>query len=333
MDTIEKALSKKSVDGVKSDVDSPQKAISNSDIVESAVTRSRKETVSAERKPSSSANLTAKVGTEKIHIKDSSISPGKKIDSSERSSATKPSVNLGAPIVIDFELLRSKNFIVPDEERSLVKEQFRHIKRSILGKAFNGSQSTNSGFGNLVMITSASPQEGKTFTAINLALSIAMEQDRKILLVDADVVQPSLNSSLNIPRSEGIVDYLNSDDIAFESILHKTNIDNLSLVLAGNKHHLTNELLASQSMKDLMEELTNRYPDRLVMLDTPPLCHTTEASILASLAGQVIVVVEEGRTTQRRLKDALNLVSEHQDVSLLMNKCSSAREGSYYGYY
>ncbi|WP_426416977.1 XrtA-associated tyrosine autokinase [Aestuariirhabdus sp. LZHN29] len=240
---------------------------------------------------------------------------------------------MGDFITIKNELLKSKNIMVPSEDRSLIKEQYRHLKRSILGKAFGSDNAVKRKLSNLVMVTSASPREGKTFTTLNLALSIALEQDRKILLVDADVVQPSINSVLEIDSSLGIVDYLNSDEIEFENILHKTSVDNLSLVLAGSRHHLTNELLASESMRALMNELSTRYPDRIVMLDTPPLCLTTEAAILASLVGQVIVVVEEGTTTQRRLKEALGLIGDHPDVSLLMNKCSSAKEGSYYGYY
>lgn len=237
------------------------------------------------------------------------------------------------PIIISDGVLLAHRLIVPNEERSTLKEQYRYIKRSILDKAFNPNNSLKGKYRNLVMISSASPGEGKTYTALNLALSIALEQDRKILLIDADVVKPSISEMFNINEALGITDYLVDENIKFDQVLHKTNIANLTMVLSGKPHYLTNELLASDSMKHLVEELATRYPDRIVMFDTPPICHTTEAAIMASLVGQVIVVVEERKTTDRHLKQALKLLNNHDEVSLLMNKCHTSSEGNYYGYY
>ncbi|RRJ84584.1 XrtA-associated tyrosine autokinase [Aestuariirhabdus litorea] len=322
MDTIEKALRKEAEARGESP---PTKSKATNQPQQSAKVITKDTLVRANKaveKPTAPVEKSPPVNAQSRRVTSKSVEP----ESKNRLPA-------GSPITLNESVLRSRNIIVPNEERSLAKEQYRHIKRSILGKAFTQNNTAKGKFSNLVMVTSTEPKEGKTFTAINLAMSIALEPDRKILLVDADVVQPSFYSVLDIEPSLGIVDYLSRDDVPFESILHKTNVKNLSMVLSGSRHHLTNELLASDSMKRLMNELATRYHDRIVLLDTPPLCHTTEAAILASLVGQVIVVVEEGKTTQKHLKEALSLVGSHPDVSLLMNKCSSAKEGSYYGYY
>lgn len=342
MDTIEKALKKQQANGTTDDGNNSEKSkepstveksLVASDIqfgsIESSVKDKLESSDSTEEKVLSNVvNHEATLESKN----DSQIYSNDNLSVNDLS--IKKSIGGGSfQINISDEVLIAHRLIVPNEERSMIKEQYRYIKRSIIDKTFNPDNSVRGKYGNLVMVTSATPGEGKTFTALNLALSIALEQDRKILLVDADVVQPSISNMFNIKSALGITDYLVDNNLEFDRILHKTNIANMTLVLAGNPHYLTNELLASDNMKRLTSELATRYPDRIVLFDTPPLCHTTEASIMASLVGQVIVVVEEGETTDRRLKEALRLVSQHDDVSLLMNKCDSTREGSYYGYY
>ncbi|MBU2709905.1 XrtA-associated tyrosine autokinase [Zooshikella harenae] len=235
-------------------------------------------------------------------------------------------------IEISFDHLALQGYILPNEDRSLIKEQFRQIKRPLLNKAF-GREDEQIKNGNLIMVTSSTPAEGKTFNAINLALSIALERDRNVVLVDADVINPSLNQALSVTTDVGLLDYLNNEVNDVADILYKTNIENLNIIPAGTAHHLTNELLASDSMSNLMTEMASRYSDRVIILDAPPLLHTTEAPILATLAGQIVMVVKEGVTKQQTVKDALSLLDPSMNIGLVLNKSRQKQDGNYYGYY
>ncbi|WP_163834607.1 XrtA-associated tyrosine autokinase [Spartinivicinus ruber] len=235
-------------------------------------------------------------------------------------------------VEIQFDRLAKLGVIVPSEDRSLTKEQFRQIKRPLLNKAF-GKHAEKVPNGNLIMVTSSSPGEGKTYNAVNLAMSIALEKERNVLLVDADVLNPSVNNLLGIKTEEGLIDYLSDDINDVADILYKSNIENLSIIPTGKRHHLTNELLASDNMSNLMHEMANRYQDRIIIVDTPPLLHTTEASILARLAGQIVLVVEEGKTHQQTVKDALSLLDPSMHIGLVLNKSKYNQDGNYYGYY
>ncbi|WP_027708431.1 XrtA-associated tyrosine autokinase [Zooshikella ganghwensis] len=235
-------------------------------------------------------------------------------------------------IEISFDHLALQGYILPNEDRSLIKEQFRQIKRPLLNKAF-GREDEQIKNGNLIMVTSSSPAEGKTFNAINLALSIALERDRNVVLVDADVINPSFNQALSVTTDVGLLDYLNNEVNDVADILYKTNIENLNIIPAGTAHHLTNELLASDSMSNLMSEMASRYSDRVIILDAPPLLHTTEAPILATLAGQIVMVVKEGVTKQQTVKDALSLLDPSMNIGLVLNKSRQKQDGNYYGYY
>src|SRR3569623_487404 len=176
----------------------------------------------------------------------------------------------GSRISLEFERLAAAGMVTPDGERSQMAEEFRHIKRPLLLNAF-GEGAMPKPNRNLLMVTSARPNEGKTFTAINLALSIALERDRTVLLVDADVARPSVARMLDFPGTAGLVDYLADP--------------------AGRRHSHSTELLASEAMQQLAQELADRYSDRVVVFDSPPLLATTEAAVLAGLMGQVVMVV------------------------------------------
>jgi receptor protein-tyrosine kinase len=236
-------------------------------------------------------------------------------------------------IEIDIKRLSEKGMLVPDQARSQLKEEYRVIKRRILHTAFNqaGPMAENA---NLVMITSANPSEGKSFNAINLAMSIAHEQDRTVLLVDADVVKPSLTRTLGIQPKLGLVDYLlgNVEDIG--DVICNTNIPGLKMIQAGRAHHLTSELLASDRMRALMSELASRYPDRLVLLDSPPLLGVTESHVLAQLTGQTVLVVAYGHTLKEDVQACIPLLNPDSAVGLLINRSQQRNKNKYgYGYY
>jgi receptor protein-tyrosine kinase len=206
------------------------------------------------------------------------------------------------------------------------------IKRPLIRNALDKSVAPLKN-GNLIMVTSSVPDEGKSFVSINLALSIAMEVDSTVLLVDADVVAPSVPRFLGIKPAKGLMDVLTEPDLNIGDVLIKSNINKLALVLAGTPHRRASELLASDAMGRLLDEIANRYSDRIVIFDSPPLLATTESRVLASHMGQLVVVVEADRTTHATLEAALSTVDSCPVVMTLLNKASQSEVGSYYGNY
>src|SRR5206468_7896557 len=164
------------------------------------------------------------------------------------------------------------------------------VKRPIIRNALERGE-TKVRNGNLVMVTSAIPSEGKTFTSINLAMSMAMEYDSRVLLVDGDVAHPSFPAMLGTPHAPGLLDLLTREEIDVSDALVKTNVERLTLLPAGSRQRRSTELLASEQMAALLRELSSRYPDRIIIFDSPPLLATTEARVLATHMGQIVMVV------------------------------------------
>ncbi len=184
------------------------------------------------------------------------------------------------------------------------------------------------------MITSARPGEGKTFTSINLALAFASERDVKALLVDIDTQHPGLPKIFGIPGDKGIVDVL-AGSLELSEVLIQTNLANLMLLPAGRGGPHVPELLSSREMGALLVELTQRLPDRFVIIDTPPCMASSDAAALAPLVGQIVFVVEAHSTQQVEIEAALSMLSACPQISLLLNKSdtlASEHFGSY-GYY
>lgn len=234
-------------------------------------------------------------------------------------------------VKLDIDRLKQMGLLTPDMSRSSLAEEFRQIKRPLLINAFGQGASVVPN-ANLIMVTSALPGEGKTFTAINLAMSIAMEMDRTVLLVDADISRPSLTKNFGFEDELGLVDVLVEESVDLAEVLIRTDVPKLTILPAGTRHHHVTELLASEYMKELATELSQRYPDRVVVFDTPPLLATTQASVLSRLMGQIAVVVEAGRAPQNVIKEALTRIEHCEIVGLVLNK-SNQRSGSDYYYY
>lgn len=238
----------------------------------------------------------------------------------------------GREIKLDMLRLRAAGMVTPDAARSQIAEEFRMIKRPLLKNAF-GQGAALVENGNLIMVTSAFPGEGKTFNSINLAMSIATEFDNTVLLIDADVARPAVTAYFGIETGPGLVDYLTGDHPDLSQLLIRTDIPKLTLLPAGRRHHHSTELLASENMRNLVRELSQRYSDRIVIFDSPPLLATTEASVLASLMGQIVVVVESEKTTQDALKEALLLLDANKSINLVLNKSRQPFGADYYGAY
>ena len=233
------------------------------------------------------------------------------------------------------EILRKNNMLVQGSNLGPVfADEYRRIKRPLLSNAFGKSASLLEK-GNLILVTSSIPGEGKTHTAINLALSIAHEQDHTVLLIDCDVTRYGTSRLLGIDDRPGLVDILENDDVSVGDAILRTDIPALSLISAGKQHDFVTELLASQRMSEFVSEIGERYDDRVVIFDGPPLLPTPQAQVLTSLVGQVVFVIEAGKTPQAVVEEALNMIPEEQATGLVMNKSEgiSARSGYYYGYY
>lgn len=218
---------------------------------------------------------------------------------------------------IDLSVLAERGMLTPHAAQPEMANEYRILKRPLIRNASSkGGAGTSPG--RFVMVTSAQSGEGKTFNAVNLAMSIAMEMDRSVLLVDADVLHPSLSSLLGLPRGPGLLDVLaETADVA--DALIKTQVEGLSIIPNGNPNPRATELLASRAMSALLDELTARDPDRLVIFDAPPLLASTEARELASHMGQLIVVVQADRTLQSEIRQALSIVEGVPRPMLLLN--------------
>lgn len=240
-----------------------------------------------------------------------------------------PQVSRG--IHIDLQRLAQVGMVTPDLPRSAIAEEFRLIKRPLLQNA-TATGPTAIDNGSLIMVTSAMPGEGKSFTAINLAISMAMELDYTVLLVDADVSRPSVLNRLGLPPERGLMDVLSGEVSDLGDVLLRTNIEKLSILPAGMPHSRATEMLASDSMNRLLEQIANRYPDRIVVFDSPPLLVTTEARVLATHMGQVVIVVEAESTTHGTIKQALATIESCPVKLMVLNKSRGQGPGSYYGY-
>jgi len=247
---------------------------------------------------------------------------------SDSNVTNKPDISIGA--------LNLEGIITGQSMRTRLAEEMRMIKRPILLNAF-GKENAAKEHANLVMVTSSVAGEGKTFTALNLALSIATEMNRTILLVDADLARPSLSRILKISDRKGLTDYLVEERTNIGDLLLHTDVPTLTVLPAGRLQGHSTELLASNSMLNLFDEFAARYPDRIVLFDSPPLTVTSEAAVLASVMGQIILVVESARTPQYLVEEALMQLDSTDNVSLILNKCKknifSTRMAGYgYGY-
>lgn len=241
----------------------------------------------------------------------------------------------GPGLLLDRGQLAGYGITIPSSERSRTVEEFRLVKRNLMAAWSPHDAPGGQRPSRLVMVTSSRPGEGKTFTALNLALAFASERDVKALLVDVDTQHSTLRKILGIPGEKGIVDVL-AGDLDLADVLVRTNLANLLVLPAGRGGPQVPELFSSNQMSALMNELTRRFPDRFIILDTPPCMASSDAAALAPLVGQIVFVVEANRTQQEEVEAGLSMLSSCPRISLLLNKSetASAHFGSYgYGYH
>ena len=233
---------------------------------------------------------------------------------------------------IDLGRLSANGCITPTAPRSRLAEEFRVIKRPLINNV-SGKSAAPVLNANRIMVTSALPGEGKTFVSLNLAMSLALELDTDVLLVDADASRPAVLDRLGLAPSKGLLDLLVEPELSLDSVVLKTNVDHLSILPAGNPQAHATELLASEGMSHLVKRLASDDPRRIVVFDTPPLLAASEPRVLAAHMGQIIMVIAADDTPQGTVAEALATLENCPVVFTLLNRVSASDRGHYYGSY
>lgn len=255
------------------------------------------------------------------------------VDSIETKDLTVAETNpISKKINIDLAALAAAGYVTPNSPRTTATDQFRVIKRPLLENA-TGKGASAILNGNLIMVTSSLPGEGKSFAAINLAMSLAMELNHTVLLVDADVARPSIMKKLGLQSAPGLLDLLLDEKIELSDVLLKTNVPKLTILPTGVPHPRATELLASEAMTSLLKDLARRYSDRIIIFDSPPLLLTTEARVLASHMGQIVMIVQAEKTLQSQVQHALSTIENCPVKLIVLNQARTRGLGAYgYGY-
>lgn len=250
--------------------------------------------------------------------------------------AKKPVKFKGEALEISRQHLRTQGLIVPEASVTALLEEFRIVKRQVL---FNASQLAQQGMGpaaQRLLICSPHPGEGKSYTAVNLALAIAAEKETEVLLVDADFAKPSVLSMLGLAGGPGLMDALSDPDMDVADCVIGTDISGLWVLPAGKATTSDSEYLSSSRTQAVLDRLVEGAPNRFVIFDSPPALAASPAAELAKYVGQAVVVARCDKTGQGALEDAIKLLSACPNIQLLLNAVhfspSGRRFGSYYGY-
>jgi exopolysaccharide/PEP-CTERM locus tyrosine autokinase len=241
----------------------------------------------------------------------------------------------GRRIIVDPAQLRANGLLALDTEERRLAEQYRAIKRPLLRNA-DPNLDPPLARGNVVMIASALPGEGKTFTCVNLCLSIARERDWTVILVDADCSKPHLTRLFAAESELGLIDLLRDPALTLDALVMPTDVPGLSLLPAGTRDPRASELLASRRMDELCEALSAGDAARMVVFDSSPLLLTTEAAALSAHVGQVALVVRANETRREAVAAALEKLDEAKAISCILNRHADGGEHpegyGYYGY-
>ncbi|KQM88862.1 hypothetical protein ASE67_01725 [Sphingomonas sp. Leaf23] len=236
------------------------------------------------------------------------------------------------PARIDREMLAEAGMLVPGGPVTALAEEFRLVKRQLLTTAAD-IEKRDPDAARMILVCSAQPGDGKTFCAINLALSLAAERDLQILLVDADFPKPDILDRLGLPAGKGLLDALGDPTIDVETLVIPTDVPQLSVLPAGKRTNADTELLRSDHAQDVMQRLLTADPDRIVIFDSPPALAASPAAVLASLVGQTVLVVRADRSSESDLREAVALLDGCDDIQLLLNATTYRAEGARFGYY
>ncbi len=234
-------------------------------------------------------------------------------------------------IQLNFNSLRAEGLLGAQSDERRIASEYRHIKRPLIAAAL-GRRMPAVHNGRVIMVASALPGEGKTFTSVNLALNMALEKDTTVLLADADLPKPQISRVLGVSEEPGLLDALLDESQDIESLIVPTNVRGLSILPAGRPTATATELLASTRMERVIGSLLTGDPRRIVLFDSSPLLLTTESRALAGVVGQIVVVVRAESTTRQAVLEAVGSLTEGKAVGLVLNQSQNALAHVYYGY-
>jgi Mrp family chromosome partitioning ATPase len=246
-------------------------------------------------------------------------------------TAPAPAAQDGELAEINRDVLAANGFIVPEAQMTALAEEFRLVKHQLIHDIEAAKRQTEEKR-RAVLICSSQPKEGKTFSAINLALSLAGEKQYEVLLVEADFLKPDALSRLGIPGGPGFVDALLDPEVDPESYVIRTDVPGLSVLPAGAKTNNVPELLASDQCREVLAKLVAGNQRRIILFDSPPVLMASHATVLAGLVGRALVIVRADQTTEADLREAIGLL-QGCEISLLLNGAGIAVTGRKFGSY
>lgn len=251
----------------------------------------------------------------------------------ERGRAPEQPVETSSTCNVDAsELKRAGLLPVDGEAERRLADELRGVKRPLLANAIDkGAQGLARG--KRIMVTSAEAGEGKTFTALNLAISLARETDFEVLLVDGDIPKSDITRVFGLGGRPGLMDVLADERLAPSEVVVRTDVPNLLVVPAGARHPLAAELFRSRRMDYVLDEIGGRNRRRLMVFDSSPLLATSESQVLASHMGQVVLVVAASRTRRQSVNAALRKLNDFQYVGLLLNMSRQPAGENYYNHH
>src|ERR1700722_1066368 len=236
------------------------------------------------------------------------------------------------PVGLNFAELRRSGMVRPDNKASGIGNEFRAIKRRVIAGARDGEHGALKN--NVVMVTSSLPKEGKTFTSVNLAMSLAMERDLRVLLIDCDMLRPGVARFFGKTRGDGLAEFLKGSVPSIDEVTYRCkDLPNLDIVFAGSPDAESPELVSSRRMTELLSSVAASDQDRIVIVDTPPVLASTEAATLAAQVDQLIMVIAALQSDRFQLEKALETVSSCRSISLLFNKAPRWRQLAPDNYY
>ena len=222
-----------------------------------------------------------------------------------------------ATVILDPEKLKENRCVCISSD-SVEVEIYKLLRTQVL-------QRTKEKGWNTIMITSALPDEGKTLTSINLALTFAKEFAQTVLLVDCDLKRQDIHKRLGVASPKGLVDYL-VDDLPISELLIRPDVEDLTFISGGRTIQESTELIGSPKMKELIVEMKNRYKDRYIFFETPPVLYGADAVAFAPLIDGILFVVQAGRTSIQEVKKALGLLPEEKFLGFVLNRTKVTKQ-------
>jgi protein-tyrosine kinase len=239
-------------------------------------------------------------------------------------------ISLANRLTIDTNALRAGGYLPEKDKDRQFADHYRRIKRPLIEKALSGD--TAGGEPRIIMVASAVPGDGKTFTSINLAFSMALERDISVLLVDSDVSKQHITDIFGLRGRKGLLDALTDESLDAESLVIPTSVRGFALLPAGRRIEGTAELLSSNRMQKIVTALCARNPRRILLLDSPPLLITNEGRAIMKIAGQVVLVVRAGETPLHAVQASIDMLDEKKAGGLILNQVKVGLTEGYYGY-